>query len=163
MTELSPKLATQPVGNSELIMRGADKRLSTTLIRGKKTKSWTSTTEKRCWSTGINSWFGPALLTQCWLSLCDVTLSRQVISNAQSESSLSSRSTTVIQLKPLIIQTHLIGLVLEHNHQATLACCPHRRPSWYFIFWCSICNGACIHQSTVVFNKVGQYNSNINC
>lgn len=101
-------------------MRGADKRLSTTLIRGQKTKSWPSTTEQRCWSTGINSWCGLALLTQCWLSLGDVMLSRQVISNTQSWSSLSFRSTMVIQLKPLIIQTHLIGLVLETSKAVSL-------------------------------------------
>lgn len=39
-----------------------NKRLSTSLMSRQDTKSWAHTTEKACWGTGTNRWFGPELL-----------------------------------------------------------------------------------------------------
>lgn len=67
------------------------------------------------------------------------------ITNRLSQSSLSSRSTRLIQLKVLIIQTHLIGLVWKHQVReltlsarlAVWAVLCSRSPSEYSsAFWC---------------------------
>lgn len=67
------------------------------------TKSWAQPTEKTRRATGTNCWFAPELLPAGLVSR------RTLLETG------SPGSTRLIQLKVLIIQTHLIGLVWKHQ------------------------------------------------
>lgn len=111
---------------------GADKRLSSTLVRQRKTKRWSTAEKLRgcqgCWNQQLNRPSAASLNAGCsGLAYVMPHLLRMLL-EAQAKSSVSSRPTQVIQLKLLATQTHLIGLVLKHSqHGAGIPRCPHGR------------------------------------
>ena len=82
------------MGNSELIMKGYRQKAFHCTDQGTEKQRAGPVRQKSrpgVGSAGINSWFGSALLTQCWVSclgLRDVTLPRRAINNARSRGSL---------------------------------------------------------------------------
>lgn len=107
------------MGNSEHIMRGRDKKAfhNTDHVMGTENKEVDQRNRK---SAGVLE-TTVGLVKHSWLSAAwayVMSHSADMALATHSQNSLSFRYTQVIQLKLVIIQTHLIGLVSKHIQQA---------------------------------------------